>query len=234
MDPTLFRRAREFHQELMPSCTVQPMYGDTLQLADEVANGFLDAALVQLPVDHPELHIEQLHREPLVVCLRNDDPLATKSLLRVVDLKSRAVVFHDPQRHPRAHARLLELLAEVGLSVEHFARGSNLAEMMELVREGYGFAFIREGMALDSELVARPIAGVDWTVDIAIAYHRERHPNTAPIIARKLRQPQGLLHQIEGRDTQLPSAGRNSLPPKRPPQSVGANAYVARPSRRKA
>ena len=234
VDPALFRRAREFHRELIPSCTVQPMYGDTAQLTDEVVAGELDAALVQLPVHHPELRVEELHHEPLVVCLRKDDPLAAKSALRPIELKSRPAIFHDPRRHPSAHARLLELLADVGLSVDRFARGSSLSEMLALVKEGYGFTFIREGMPLDPELIARPIEGVDWTVDIALAYHRERHPKTVPIIARKLRQPHQLVHRLENKAKLLHAAKSSFPPPKRPPQSVRASDDAERSSRRKA
>jgi hypothetical protein len=57
--------------------------------------------------------------------------------------------------------------------------------MQMLVKEGHGFALIREGTILDDELTTRPIAGVDWTVDTAVIYHKVRHPKTVPILVRK-------------------------------------------------
>jgi hypothetical protein len=57
--------------------------------------------------------------------------------------------------------------------------------MQMLVKEGHGFALIREGTILDDELTTRPIAGVDWTVDTGVIYHKVRHPKTVPIIVRK-------------------------------------------------
>ena len=60
--------------------------------------------------------------------------------------------------------------------------------MQTLVKEGYGFALIREGTPLDKELTTRPIARVDWTVDTAVVYHRERHPKTIPVLVKKLRR----------------------------------------------
>jgi hypothetical protein len=53
--------------------------------------------------------------------------------------------------------------SEVGLSFGEYARGSNLAEMLMLVKDGYGFTLIHEGTTLDPELITRAIAGVDWT-----------------------------------------------------------------------
>jgi len=51
---------------------------------------------------------------------------------------------------------------------------------------GHGFALIREGTSLDEELTTRPIAGVDWTVDTALIYHKVRHPKTVPILVKRL------------------------------------------------
>jgi hypothetical protein len=45
---------------------------------------------------------------------------------------------------------------------------------------------IREGTNLDEELTTRPIAGVDWTVDTALIYHKVRHPKTVPILVKRL------------------------------------------------
>jgi len=60
--------------------------------------------------------------------------------------------------------------------------------MQTLVKGGHGFALIREGTNLDEELTTRPIAGVDWTVDTALIYHKVCHPKTIPILAKRLRK----------------------------------------------
>jgi hypothetical protein len=55
------------------------------------------------------------------------------------------------------------------------------------VKQGYGFALIREGTALDAELTTRPVAGVDWTVDTAFVYKKQGHPRTIPVLIRHLK-----------------------------------------------
>ena len=187
VNPDLYRSAVEFHRELVPSCSIHPMYGDTQQLADEVAQGSLDAALITLPLQHDALKIQEIHSDRLVVCIRKTDPLATRFALSPGDLKDRLPILYDPQRHPSAHARLLELLYEVGLSFDQYARGSTLSDMLMLVKDGYGFTMLREGTSIDPDLITRPIAGVGWTVDTALIYHHDRHPKTVPILAKKLR-----------------------------------------------
>jgi DNA-binding transcriptional LysR family regulator len=69
VDQGLFRAFCELHKELLPVCPVRPTHGDTTHLAEEVASGTVDAAFVTLPLRHPELRIEELRRDRLVVCL---------------------------------------------------------------------------------------------------------------------------------------------------------------------
>jgi hypothetical protein len=56
--------------------------------------------------------------------------------------------------------------------------------MQALVKDGYGFALVREGTILDDALTTRPITGVDWTVDSAVIYHQQRYPKSIPILVQ--------------------------------------------------
>jgi DNA-binding transcriptional LysR family regulator len=187
-DHTLFNQFCEMHKEFLPSCQIRPERNDTTQLIEEVVAGTIDAAIVTLPVGHAALRVEELRRDRLVVCLRKDNPLATKSSLLPVDLQNNLTILYHPQRHPQAHSRLLELLEEAGVRIEDYSRASHPTEMQTLVREGYGFALVREGTVLNVELTTRPIAGVDWTVDSIVIYHQQRHPKSIPILIRQLKR----------------------------------------------
>jgi DNA-binding transcriptional LysR family regulator len=188
VDQALFRIFCELHKELLPKCAIRPNHGDTAQLAEEIVDGMVDAAIVTLPLKHPVLHIEGIRRDRLVACLRKDHSLASKAALEASDLQNNLAVLYHPQRHPDAHKQLLELLGNAGVTVEEYSRASHPSEMQTLVKEGYGFALIREGIPLDEELTTRPIARVDWTVDTAVVYHKERHPKTIPVLVKKLRR----------------------------------------------
>jgi DNA-binding transcriptional LysR family regulator len=188
VDPRLFRTLCGVQKELLPSSTVRTTHGDTPQLAEEVANGAVDAALVTLPLMHPDLHIEQLRQDHLVVCLRKDHVLAAKANLQPADLKHNLTVIYHPHRHPDAHAMLFEQLTEVGVVLEEYSRASHPSELQMLVKEGHGFTLIREGTVLDDALTTRRIAGVDWTVDTAVIYHRHRYPKLIPILVKQLQR----------------------------------------------
>lgn len=219
-DQALLRTLCDLHKEILPACPVRPTHGDTLHLAEEVLSGKVDAAIVTLPLQHPDLRIEKLCRDRLVVCLRRDDPLAAKASLQTSDLQGNLTVLYHPQRHPEAHERLLELLANAGVTIEEYSFASHPSEIQTLVKGGHGFALIREGAKVDEDLTTRPVVGVDWTVDTALIYHKTRHPKTVPILVKQLlkRRPQDSKEIMQ---SQAPVRAQGSITGrKRPPNSA--------------
>jgi DNA-binding transcriptional LysR family regulator len=188
VDQNLFRSFCALHKEMLPRTVVRPTHGDTEQLAREILDGVVDAAIVTLPFAQPDFHVEELRRDRIVVCLRKDDPLSGKSVLQVSDLQGNLTVIYHPQRHPEAHMRLVDLLGDAGVSLGEYSCASHPTEIQTLVQEGHGLALISEGTYLKEGLVVRPIAGVNWTVDSAVIFHKKRHPKTIPVIAKRLKR----------------------------------------------
>jgi DNA-binding transcriptional LysR family regulator len=191
-DPALFREFCATHKHLLPSCQIRPSHGDTSQLAREVYEGALDAAIITLPLEHPDLKIELLRIDPLVCCLPRDHPLAAKAALKPTDLQDNLAILFHPERHRDAHERLLELFMDAGINIREYSRATHPTELQSLVKDGYGFALVREGTPLDQSLTTRPIAGVNWTVDTAAVYHRQRYPKTVPLLIKRLRKDRNL------------------------------------------
>ena len=218
-DPKLFRAFCSMHKELLPACPIRPTHGETALLAQEVVAGVVDAAIVTLPLKHPALQIEEIRQDRLVVCLRKDDPLARKPVLKTPDLQNNISVLYHPQRHPDAHEQLLGLLDSAGIRIDEYSSASNPHEMQTLVREGHGFAIVREGTLLDPDLTTRPIAGVDWTVDTAVIYQKERHPKTIPVLVKSLRRNIN-TEQMQTGATGVPASIKSLLNPRKSAQSV--------------
>jgi DNA-binding transcriptional LysR family regulator len=206
VDRALFHTACNIHKELVPGCPVRAAHGDTVQLVEELISDEIDVAIVTLPVNDLRLRMEEIRRDRLVVCLRQDHPLAAKAALAPADLQEHLTILY--------HERLLELLAEAGLKIDEYSRASHPIEIQELVKQGYGFALIREGTVLDNELVTRPIVGVDWTVDTAIVYNKLNHPKTIPVLIRHLKRRlnastnKGALHQVMALPPAVNAAGK--------------------------
>ena len=219
VDQELFRELCSMHKRLVPSATIRPTHGDLPQLIEEVKAGAVDIALVTLPLAHPDIHVEELRRDRLVVCMRKDSPFAQKAALVVGDLKEHLRIFYHPQKHPDAHDRLLEWLSSAGLQISGYSRASHPSEIQALVREGFGVALVREGMAMDDQLTSRPLTGIDWTIDTALIYHKQRHPKTVPILVRQFKKQFGKQKSNNDRE---PVSTTMSSTIKRPNTSVSS------------
>jgi len=191
------------------------MYGNTAKLIEEVATGQIDAAFVTLPSDHPDVSFEEVHRDRLVACIRNDSHLATKPFLNLSDLQDHPPILHYPESPSEAHRKLLALLSDQGIAISDSSRATTPFEMFHLVREGYGIAFVREGSVLDAELTTRPIDGVFWAVTTSFIYHRQHCPKTIPLVLEMLR------HSLSISNPLIPTSSTqtSAIPGKRPPQS---------------
>ncbi|HEY0757868.1 MAG TPA: LysR family transcriptional regulator [Acidisarcina sp.] len=216
IDQGLFHTCCQLHREILPQCPILPTHGDMPQLEQELVAGEIDAAVVTLPVNHSLLCVEVIRRDRLVVCLRRDDPLAAKPTFQPADLQGKLTILYHPERHFHAHQRARECLGEIGVEVENYSRANHPTELRELVRQGYGFTLIREGSKIDDELTTRPVAAVNWMVNIAIVYNRQRHPKTIPVLVRHLKK-----HLAAANKLNLPAGGSSmhSTTHKRPPRS---------------
>jgi DNA-binding transcriptional LysR family regulator len=89
------------YRDLFPKGDIVPENGDTDDLIRPLIAGELDAALVTLPLIPDGYRVQPIMHEPLVVCLRKDDPLAAmdelpSALLR--DWPSSAIPGIIPER----------------------------------------------------------------------------------------------------------------------------------------
>ncbi len=217
VDQALFHTCCQMHRDILPTSPILPAHGDSLQLLEEIAEGEIDVAVDVLPVNDPRLCVEVIRRDRLVVCLRRDHELAKKMVFQPADLKGNLTILYHPQRHPHAYQRHRDWLRQVGVEVEHYSRANHPIELRELVKQGYGFALIREGSKVDDDLTTRPIDGVDWKVSIAIVYNKQRHPKTIPVLARHLKR-----HFASASNGQPPSQSTvNDMAMRRPPHSSG-------------
>jgi DNA-binding transcriptional LysR family regulator len=174
------------YREIFPRALVDPQNGDTEDLVERLKAQDLDAALLTLPLSADGFVVQPIMHEPLVVCIRKDDQLASEVSLRPGDLSGRLGIFSDPRHHPRAHGRLLEMLAEQGITPRISTPTFNSDHVQWMVREHVCVALIREREPLHEDLTTRPIRGVSWTIDSAIVYQSECQQRTLPLLIHEL------------------------------------------------
>lgn len=158
----------ELYRELLPDCEMVPESGDTEEILERLRAGKLDAALLTLPVLGEDFEVHVIERERLLVCMRNDDPLASYESIPPSALDNKISIFTYQKHHPAAYSRLVEMFNEVGITPRPCQPTQNIEHVQWMVKEGHCYSLIRAGRTLLSGLIAKPISGVDWTIDTGI------------------------------------------------------------------
>jgi DNA-binding transcriptional LysR family regulator len=196
-----FQRA---YEALFPACPAQFAGGDPARIADQLQRKALDCALLPMPVKTDDLIVVQIASAPLVVCMREDDPLARLSEIRPEEIDDRLRVFRAPESHPAAHRRLMEMLGEIGIRPEVSCLASTPSELQWMVQRGFGLALIDQQIRLEPFLTSRPIAGIRWTADTAFVHDPGADHLALPLLVRHLRRssnghrPPGRISRIKG------------------------------------
>ena len=184
IDPKLLQIFRDSYARMFPNCPVHLSGGITSSLLQRLEQGSLDGAILPMPIEGSQWVFQQISRDPLVVCMRTDDPLAREVVVSISDLALRLRIFRDPEIHRSAHERLIEMLIEVGIEPEVSCSAATPADIQLMVRSGYGVALIDQKTVLDPDLTTRPISGVHWTADTAFVHHCEASHLALPFAIR--------------------------------------------------
>ena len=186
------------YRSLFPRGEIHPESGDIEEIVERLRADSIDAALLTLPLKAEGMCIQHLKSEPLVVCIRKDDPLARLDELPPRTLNGKLWIFSDPRRHPLAHARLLEMLAQQGIQPQLANPNFNTGHVQWMVREKLCVALIRDGESLHEEVTTRPIQGVRWTIDFVVVYKLEHRQMALPLLLRRLESGTSEFNPIPG------------------------------------
>jgi len=178
----LLERFRVAYAGMFAGCNIQLFSGDPLLCLQRLDAELLDCAMLPMPIDSSSYYVLQVAQSPLVVCMRSDDPLADRVQLDVHEVAKRITVFRDPELHPAAHSRLAEMFTEAGIPIHLACSARTPSEIQWMVKERYGLALIDQLLPLESGLVTRPIAGLNWTADTAFVHARKARHVALPFV----------------------------------------------------
>lgn len=188
INPRLLQALRDTYNALFPGCEIQLSSGDQRHTLERIELGSLDCALLPMPVEQELWNALLIAQAPLVLCMRADDPLASQAVISLHDAAPRIRIFRDPEVHPSAHARLLEMFSDAGIPLHLSNSAATPADMQWMVKEGYGLALIDQLSPLESGLVTRPIARVHWTADTALVWSKTCSHIALPLIEKLIKQ----------------------------------------------
>jgi DNA-binding transcriptional LysR family regulator len=161
---------------LVPS----PAEGGSVELARDVVDGKLDLAFVALPTDYPKgLTVRKLVGEEMLLACPPDHPLARRRRIDLHQLDGEVFVDNPPGWGTRLSVD--RLFAEAGLQREVAVAVGDVPTVVELVRAGFGFAFVSPSTVPDPRrLVLRHVRPhPELTVSLATSATRR-----APAAAR--------------------------------------------------
>lgn len=133
--------------------------GTDAELLEEAVAGDLD--LIVVGDDHElseRVRAWTLHREPLLAVMTKDHKLAGKQSVAIADLEGVEMIVLT--NCPIA-ARLMQMCTEAGVTPKFTARAANCDQVVSLIRDGLGIATLPASLALSSDLVVKPVEGLN-------------------------------------------------------------------------
>jgi LysR family hydrogen peroxide-inducible transcriptional activator len=176
--PQLLTRLADQH----PHVRVVVQEGATSSLVPNVVAGHLNGAIVHLPVDDPDLTIEPLFAEDLLLLAGTGHPFAARESIELADL-------HEvPLLLPPAGAALRRVLersaASAGISLRPQAEVDGVRLLASLAFDGFGAAIVPATAVpawLEGSFRCISVPGLPRRV---VAFARRRRPSaTAPTMA---------------------------------------------------
>ena len=139
--------ARWLMPQLLPALSVDhPLVhatvfeGSTTNLLPRLMAGHLDAAVVHLPVDDPELIVEPLFAEDLIVIVHSSHPWASEDELSLQRVASEPVLI--PPKGTAMRRILDKAAAAAGTTLRAQAEIDGVRLLTSLAMEGYGPAIV--------------------------------------------------------------------------------------------
>jgi LysR family hca operon transcriptional activator len=185
-----------------PNIEIRVSSDHSTTLADDLQRGTLDIAFLRRE-QKPDLEYKIVAKEPLVVILPSDHPLAEHKAIDPHDLVGET--FIGISEIPRVlRAVINAYLKRTGIELTPHLEIDNFAMAISLVASTRGVALLPASAEnfLTWSVVVRPLKGETPTIDLVVGYHKA---NTSPILRTFLSKIDGLTSRISSKARDLPT-----------------------------
>ncbi|SAL13542.1 LysR family transcriptional regulator [Caballeronia terrestris] len=169
---TWLPRAMRLLRDELPNIDVTVSSHYSPDLADALARGKLDLAFLRAEPGY-DLDYRVVDREPLVVLMPSDHPLASQESIRPEDFAGEPFVAASDKAEV-LRGVIDRYVEESGIGVTPTHGVDNLAMAMSLVASTRGLSLMPAYAQnlLPASVVSRPLAGAAPTIDLVIGYSR--------------------------------------------------------------
>jgi DNA-binding transcriptional LysR family regulator len=121
----------------------------TLQQLEALQRDEIECGFVYSPPDkgHPTLRAHLISKEPMMLALPAEHPLAKKASLQASELNGLPWITRPPESNRRAHLQFLEACAAAGFVPDVRFEASDPATSLGLVAAGLGLALVQKSMS---------------------------------------------------------------------------------------
>jgi DNA-binding transcriptional LysR family regulator len=139
---------------------------------EALRGGRIDVGVIRPPVDEPDLVLETIHTEPVVVALPAGHPLAEREQVALADLLDEGFVLLARREAPGLHDSLNRALARAGGAPRVVQEVREMQTVVGLVAAGLGVSLVPASVGGDAHagVVFRPVAGHPPEVALALAW----------------------------------------------------------------
>jgi LysR family hca operon transcriptional activator len=164
-------------------------------LADALAKGKLDLAIMRPEANRPDIAYKLIIREPLIAVLPSDHRLASRDAVDPRDFAGETFLAMSGTA-PTLRAIIDDYLARSGIEIEISRSVDNLAMAVSLVASMRAVTLVPAYAKnfLPWSVVSRPLKGEAPTIDLVIGYHKA---NTSPLLKRFLARTDNLAATME-------------------------------------
>jgi LysR family hca operon transcriptional activator len=172
-------RATSILRDDLPNIEIRVSSDHSMTLADDLQRGRFDVAFLRRE-HRPDLEYKLVAKEPLVVILPSDHPLAKHEAIDPHDLAGEIYIGISNVPHV-LRTVIDDYLKRSGIEIAPHLEIDNYAMAISLVASTRGVALLPASAEnfLPWSVVSRPLKGEAPTIDLAVGYHKA---NTSPIL----------------------------------------------------
>jgi hypothetical protein len=163
-----------------------------------VAEGHLDAALVIMPIGERKLFVQRIRTEKVLICLRQDDPLAQLESIPKNHIEDRVRIALSRAHHPLCYDEILRKFTKAKFHLTPTDFVSSPTDMQFLVKIGAGFGMMLETLPLDPELTLRGIAGLSVHLKTAFICLPDHQRSVLPLLAARMAKMCANVDEVSG------------------------------------
>lgn len=186
-----------------PTVDLRLREANTLEIMRGVETGDLDIGVLRTPVfDTGNVALEPLYREEMMLLIPPGHVLGDKTLVRLEDLREKALIGYDRVRNPNYRILLLSACEAAGFQPKIVEEAAHLHTLIALVESGIGLALAPAVSRIPGSnriCCARlTVQGAPIRIGLALAMRRGESRAITEAFAASLREAAGLLEGASG------------------------------------